>query len=365
MLFFRPLWGALIASLIVGATCSNDFVKSKFPSEFGQDTETEYYWDNLKGYIAGIRVVSAAQDDSDDNWILAYANNGSAYFGGNLGVYSDGTQVPLGSGYTLQLLWTDSDTYDDIDDVGSESTSPEFSIVPNKEDDSTDSGSSGLTKGEKAGIAVAVILVVLIVILLLWWKIRKHKKSKKRKLQREAEKGEEDRRWAPPPNGPGLGQGTWKTWDAIRPPGKIGATATESTRIGKDGKAYLDNKVELAGDSTDPHKPNTQGLFAASNQPELDATSTAVAAVELPAEPLGPHGADGQPGRASGLFHYDPRPSYALLSATSPTDETRSVSPVSPHDSATVGTLDSAVSPVTPISRKPVGGSVSRAPADR
>lgn len=70
MLSSGPLWGTLTASLIVGASCSNDFVRSKFPSEFGQDKETEYYWDNLKGYIAGIRVVSAAQDDSDDNWIL-------------------------------------------------------------------------------------------------------------------------------------------------------------------------------------------------------------------------------------------------------------------------------------------------------
>lgn len=63
-------WLALV-SLVARASCSNDFVTSSFPSEFSLDEKTEFYWTDLKGYIAGIRVHASGEDeDSDSNWIL-------------------------------------------------------------------------------------------------------------------------------------------------------------------------------------------------------------------------------------------------------------------------------------------------------
>lgn len=66
------LW-ATFASLVVGTSSSNNFVTSKFPSEFQQNETTEFYWENLDGYIAGIRVYSRGKDsdsNSDSEWIL-------------------------------------------------------------------------------------------------------------------------------------------------------------------------------------------------------------------------------------------------------------------------------------------------------
>lgn len=73
MLHSELLW-ATLASLIAIISCSNDFVTSKFPSEFEQGEAAEFYWDNLDGYIAGIRVYSTGDSsdssDSSHDWIL-------------------------------------------------------------------------------------------------------------------------------------------------------------------------------------------------------------------------------------------------------------------------------------------------------
>lgn len=382
MLHSELLW-ATFASFIAIISCSNDFVTSKFPSQFEQGEAAEFYWDNLDGYIAGIRVYSTgdASDSSDSSdsshdWILepncpdndsessctAYANNGSAYFDGTL---ADGSQVALGSGYELILLWTDSKSYADIDDDPSEVKSPTFSIVPGtSEDEGSSGGGSGMSKGEKAGIAIAVILVVMFLTLVLWWRYRKERrrrrKNRKRNSERDEEKGDDDRRWIS--KGLGMKRETRESWSAVssnllEKPSP--ATASGSPKDGRKSSArlYLDDKAELASDPSSPRR--------ASGSVRPEARSAPMVPVELPAEPMrGQDGAAWQSRTASTMFVYDPRPSYALRTPASQHAELNAVSPLSPNtdSDAAVGSLDDSVSPLTPISRKPVGGGVRAAP---
>ncbi|ROW11258.1 hypothetical protein VMCG_01420 [Cytospora schulzeri] len=393
------LW-ATFATLVVRISCSNDFVTSKFPSEFKQNKTAEFYWDNLDGYIAGIRVYSAAGDsDSSSDWILgflkltlstepncpdsdsdssctAYANNGSAYFDGTL---ANGDQVPLGSGYELRLLWTDSKSYDDIDDDTSEVTSPTFSIVPGESGDEGSKGSPGMSKAEKAGIAIAVILVVMFMVLLLLWKLtkeRRHRRrrNKRRKAEKDEENGDgEDRRWSSvAARGLGMKKGMRESWTAAAAnlPVKPSPMAVGSRGIGnkRGGRLYLDYKAELPSDPSNPHQIDTQGLTAAAGtNTEREVPTISIAPVELPAEPLGGPGATRQSRIATTTFVYDPRPPYALRSPASQHAELSPVSPLSPNSDgvAAIGALDGSVSPLTPISRKPVGAGGARgAPAE-
>lgn len=422
MLPYELLW-VTFALLVVRVRCSNEFVDSKFPSEFGLDKETEFYWDNLKGYIAGIRVHAAGEEsdsdsdsDSDSNWILgqflsldnhqsnhillfslhlkrflnsrlspeprcsdgdsdsddddddsnssctAYANNGSAYFGGGLAVYSNGTQLPVGTGYELHLLWTDSKGYDDIDDDTTQEVSPGFSIVANR----PGGGDSKNSKAEKAGIAIGVILVVVILVLLLFWywrreRRRNKRRNKRRKAEKDVEKDRDDEGWtSAPKQDHGMKQGMLEGWTTANTSGKPGPTTSGIRRngTGGEGRLYLDDKAELASDSTTQQLVGPHGTNATSSKTGLLATRTHVAPVELPTEPLREENATRYLGTVGPMFVYDPRPSYALWSPASPNAEPIPVSPMSPmgNDVATPDVLDSTVSPVSPITRKPVGG---------
>lgn len=129
--------------------------------------------------------------DSDDS-CTAQSNSGSFTFTGTL---ANGTNIALGSGYTLELLWTSDQSYDDIDDDTNSVTSPSFSVVP---DDNVSPGSSGLSTGSKAGIAIGVIVLVVLVLLYFWWRWRSKSKSKHeyngvpRKQRKDEEKADDE-----------------------------------------------------------------------------------------------------------------------------------------------------------------------------
>lgn len=59
---------AILALVARPARGANDFVN--FPSEFGLNTQTTFSWENVTGYIAGIRVAQANSEEGDDSWLL-------------------------------------------------------------------------------------------------------------------------------------------------------------------------------------------------------------------------------------------------------------------------------------------------------
>lgn len=303
-------------------------------------------------------------DNDSESSCTAYANNGSAYWDGTL---ANGTQVPLGSGYEMVLLWADSESYDDIDGDTSDVKSPTFSIVPGKSgDEGSGGGQSGLNKGEKAGIAIAVILVVMFLVLVLWWRYRKERRrrrrDRRRRAERDEEKGDDDRRWmTAAAKGLVMGKGVRESWTAAsnlleKPSPAASGSPKDGSKSG--GRLYLDDKAELASDPSSPRRAGDKA------KPEATIAQPMVP-VELPAEPIrGQDDAAWQSRTASTMFVYDPRPSYALRSPAPQHAEPSPVSPVSPiRDSAVaMGPLDDSVSPLTPISRKPVGGGVRAVP---
>lgn len=278
--------------------------------------------------------------------------------------------MALGSGYELVLLWTDSKSYDDIDDDTSEVTSPTFSIVPGKSGGEEGSGGagSGMSKGETAGIAIAVILVVMFLVVVLWWRLTKERRrrrwSRKRQAEKDEEEGDDDRRWTPTAARKSwMGKGTQESWVAATDlPEKPRPTASRSLirdMSKRAGRLYLDDKAELPSDPSPPHRIDTRGLATAGS---TAAPAAPAAPVELPAEPpRGQHAAAWRrSGAAGATFVYDPEPPYALRSPP-PCAEPAAVSPLSPT-SAGAGAMgrrslmDGSVSPLTPVSRKPVGG---------
>ncbi|KAL1864421.1 hypothetical protein Daus18300_007653 [Diaporthe australafricana] len=376
-------WAAF-ASLVLGASCANDFVTSgngtrSFPREFGLNLTTKVYWTNSRGYIAGIYVHTNGQSDdsADYDWVLApncsedsdsgctaYDNSGSASF------FVNGTAVPLGSGYQLRLLWTTSKSYDDIDDDTEEVTSPEFGVVPADEINTPDHP-GGLGPAEQAGIAIAVVVVVLFLILVVWFRSRKEKRRKKRRerqLQNRAARDEGHagwyERWTM-----GKRKDTEDSWTAGNLPAKpspavVAAGVRKASKTGSDGQPYIDDKAEMPTDGGNRHEIDSYGTSAARNKTELDGTSAPLAAaVELPAEPVSGQTSSRTASTATSgtLFEYNPSPSYALQPPGSPQPEAGLVSPLS-EGVGTYNSLAGSVSPVTPISRKPVGGTVRTIP---
>ncbi|KAI3392568.1 hypothetical protein diail_5480 [Diaporthe ilicicola] len=375
---------ATFASLVLGVSCANDFVTAgngtrSFPLEFGLNRMTTIYWTSRQGYIAGIYLDTNGEgdDSADYNWILApkcpedsdstctaYYNSGSAQF------YVNGTAVSLGSGYRLRLLWTTSKSYDDIDDDTEEVTSPEFSVVP-AESINRPSQPGGLGGAEQAGMSIAVIVVVLFLLLVVWFRWRKEKRNKQRTARqlrygRDEEHGGWYERWTM-----GKRKDTDESWSAANLPAKpspavAAAGVRKVSKTGSDGQPYMDDKAEMPTDSGNRHEIDSYGTSAARNKTELDGTSAPLAAVELPAEPVSRQNSASQSRTASTAtsgttFEYNPSPPYALQPPASPHPDAGQLSPLS-EGVGTYNSLAGSVSPVTPISRKPVGGTVRTIP---
>ncbi|KAK2610761.1 hypothetical protein N8I77_004162 [Diaporthe amygdali] len=372
------------ASLVLGVSCANDFVTSgskSFPSQFGLDRKTTIYWGNRTGFIAGIYVYTNGQSDdsADYTWVLApncpgdsdddcvaHDNSGSAPF------YVNGTAVPLGSGYQLRLLWTTSKRYDDVDDDTEETASPSFSVVPAESIKGPTDVPKGLGAAEKAGIAIAVVVVVVFLLLVLWLRWRKEKRIKRRRTRqmrdaRDSKQGGWYERWTM-----GKRKDTDDSWTAANLPAKpspaAAADVRKDSKTGSDGQLYIDDKAEMPTDAGNRHEVHAQGTSAARNKTELDGTSAPLgpAAVELPAEPVSGQNSALQSRTASTatsgtMFEYNPNPSYSLQAPASPHPDANTVSPVS-EGVGTFNSMAGSVSPVTPIARKPVGGTIRAVP---
>ncbi|KKY38372.1 hypothetical protein UCDDA912_g01690 [Diaporthe ampelina] len=289
-------------------------------------------------------------------------NRGSAQF------YVNETAVPLGSGYRLRLLWSTSKTYDDIDDDTEEVESSEFSVVPAEDIQEPSAPSHGLGPAEQAGIAIAVIVVVIFLLLVVWFRWRKTKRRRRQRRARhtrdvqDKEQGGWYERWTA-----GKPNDTEESWAAGNLPAKpapavAAAGVRKVSKTGSGGQPYLDDKAEMATDDGNRHEIDSFGTSAARNKAELDGTGAPLGpgAVELPAEPVSGQTSSSQSRTASTAtsgttFEYNPNPSYALQSAASPHPDAGQVSPVS-EGVGTYNSLAGSVSPVTPIARKPVGG---------
>lgn len=388
---------ATFALLVLTVSCANDFVTSNstsrsFPSQFGAGRTTTIYWTNLTGFIAGIYVTGNGQSDdsADYNWVLdsncpedsdstctAHDNRGSTQF------YVNETAVPLGSGYRLRLLWTNSKTYDDVDDDTEEVDSSEFSVVPAESLPEPDHPDHGLGPAEQAGISIAVIVVVIFLLLVAWFRWRKAKRRRERRERamrnvQDKEQGGWYERWtAGKPT-----KNTEESWTASSLPTKpdpavsaaaAGAGAAGIRKVSKtdsDGQQqpYLDDKAEMpaGADGANRHEIDSLGTSAARNKTELDGTSApqgGLTVAELPAEPVSGQTSSSQSRTVSTAttFEYNPNPSYALQPPASPRPEADLVSPIS-EGVGTYNSLAGSVSPVTPIARKPVGGTVSTIP---
>lgn len=277
--------------------------------------------------------------------------------------------MPLGSGYQLRLLWTTSKSYDDIDDDTEEVTSPEFSVVP-AEELSTPSHPGGLGPAEQAGIAIAVVVVVLFLILVVWFRSRREKRRRQRRERQMQNRGARDdvhagwyERWTM-----GKRMDTDESWTAGNLPAKpspavAAAGVRKASKTGSDGQPYIDDKAEMPTDGGNRHGIDCYGTSAARNKTELDGTSAPLAAVELPAEPVSGRISSRTASTATSgtTFEYNPNPSYALQQPASPHPDAGLVSPLS-EGVGTYNSLAGSVSPVTPISRKPVGGTVRTIP---
>lgn len=174
---------------------------------------------------------------------------------------------------------------------------------------------------------------------------------------------------------------TEESWAASSLPTKPSPTVSPSavsagaagirkvSNSGSDGQQqpYLDDKAEMpaGADGGNRHEIDSFGTSAARNKTELDGTSAPLgpAAVELPAEPVSGQTSSSQSRTVSTAttFEYNPSPSYALQPPASPGPDAGQVSPVS-EGVGTYNSLAGSVSPVTPIVRKPVGGTVSTIP---
>ncbi|POS71164.1 hypothetical protein DHEL01_v210438 [Diaporthe helianthi] len=396
---------ATFASLVLGVSCANDFVTDtsnsrSLPTQFGAGTRKTIYWTNRTGFIAGIYVTGNGQSDdsADYNWVLApncpeesdspctaHDNTGSAPF------YVNETAIPLGSGYRLRLLWTNSKTYEDVDDDSEVVDSSEFSVVPAESipEPPSDTG-HGLGPAEQAGISIAVIVVVVFLLLVVWLRWRRVKKRRERRerimsgAEQDKEQGGWYERWT-------AGKPTKQadeTWTASNLPtepsptvspfaaaaaaaGTGAAIATRKVSKTSGGveqqqqQPYIDDKAEMpaGADGANRHEIDSVGTSAARNKTELDGTSApqgGPAIAELPADPVSGQTSSRTVSSAT-TFEYNPTPSYALLPPTSPRPEAGQVSPVS-EGVGTYNSLAGPVSPVTPIARKPVGGTVGATP---
>lgn len=395
---------ATFASLVLGVSCANDFVTNNtstrsLPSQFGAGRRTTIYWTNLTGFIAGIYVTGNGQSDdsAESTWVLApdcpedsdsrctaHDNRGSAQF------YVNETAIQLGSGYRLRLLWTNSKTYEDLDDDTEAVDSSEFSVVPAESLPEPPSHTGhGLGPAEQAGISIAVIVVVIFLLLVAWFRWRRAKKRRERRERfmrgvQDQEKGGWYERWtAGKPT-----KDTEESWNAsnlptkpspaVSPPaaataagaagaGPGAAAIRKVSKTGSDGQRhpYLDDKAEMpaGADGGNRHEIDSMGTSAARNKVELDGTSApqgGPAVAELPAEPVSEQTSSRTASSAT-TFEYNPSPSYALQPPASPRPEAGQVSPVS-EGVGTYNSLAGSVSPVTPIARKPVHGTVGTTP---
>lgn len=265
--------------------------------------------------------------------------------------------------------------------------SGEFSVVPAEDIPQPDHPSNGLGPAEQAGISIAVIVVVIFLVLVVWFRWRRAKRRRERKERymrnvQDKEKGGWYERWTS--GKPKDTEDSWTTSDlptkpapAVAPTVAAAATAAPGAGAGirkvsktdSDGQPYLDDKAEMPTDGGNRHEIDSFGTSAARNKTELDGTSAPLApgAVELPAEPVSEQTSSSRTASTatSGTaFEYNPNPSYALQPPASPHPDAGQVSPVS-EGVGTYNSLAGSVSPVTPIVRKPVGGTGSAVPEEQ
>lgn len=264
--------------------------------------------------------------------------------------------------------------------------SGEFSVVPAEDIPQPDHPSHGLGPAEQAGISIAVIVVVIFIVLVVWFRWRRAKRRRERKERymrnmQDKEKGGWYERWTS--GKPKDTEESWTTSDlptkpapAVAPtvaaaaaaPG-VGAAAgiRKVSKTDSDGQPYLDDKAEMPTDGGNRHEIDSFGTSAARNKTELDGTSAPLGpgAVELPAEPvsgqISSSSRTASTATSGTAFEYNPNPSYALQPPASPHPDAGQVSPVS-EGVGTYNSLAGSVSPVTPIVRKPVGGTASMIP---
>lgn len=242
----------------------------------------------------------------------------------------------------------------------------------------------GLGPAEQAGISIAVIVVVIFLVLVVYFRWRRAKKRRERKERymtnmQYKEKGSWYERWTA--GKPKDTDESWATSDLPTKPAPavapVAAAATAGiavagvrkvSKTGSDGQPYLDDKAEMPTEGGNRHEIDSFGTSAARNKTELDGTSAprGPAVAELPAEPVSGSNSSSQSRTASTAtsgttFEYNPNPSYALRPPASPRPEAGQVSPVS-EGVGTYNSLAGSVSPVTPIARKPVGGTVNTIP---
>lgn len=275
-----------------------------------------------------------------------------------------------------------------MDDDTEEVESNEFSVVPAEDIPQPDNPSHGLGPAEQAGISIAVIVVVIFIVLVVWFRWRRTKRRREREERymrnmQDKEKGGWYERWTS--GKPKDTKESWTTSDlptkpapavaptvaaaAIAPGAGAGAGIRKVSNTGSDGQPYLDDKAEMPTDGGNRHEIDSFGTSAARNKTELDGTSApqGPGAVELPAEPVVSGQASSSSRTASTAtsgttFEYNPNPSYALQPPASPRPgDAGQVSPVS-EGVGTYNSLAGSVSPVTPIVRKPVGGTTSLIP---
>lgn len=144
---------------------------------------------------------------------------------------------------------------------------------------------------------------------------------------------------------------------------KVSKTSSDGEQ--QQQQPYLDDKAEMpaGADGGSRHEIDSLGTSAARNKAELHGTSApqgGPTVAELPAEPVSGQTSSRTVSSAT-TFEYNPNPSYALQPPASPRPEADMVSPVS-EGVGTYNSLAGSVSPVTPIARKPVGGTVTTIP---
>lgn len=254
--------------------------------------------------------------------------------------------------------------------------SGEFSVVPAEDIPQPDHPSHGLGPAEQAGISIAVIVVVIFIVLVVWFRWRRAKRRRERKERymrnmQDKEKGGWYERWTS--GKPKDTEESWTTSDLPTKPAPAVAPTVAAAGIRKvsktdsDGQPYLDDKAEMPTDGGNRHEIDSFGTSAARNKTELDGTSAPLGpgAVELPAEPvsgqISSSSRTASTATSGTAFEYNPNPSYALQPPASPHPDAGQVSPVS-EGVGTYNSLAGSVSPVTPIVRKPVGGTASMIP---
>jgi cbb3-type cytochrome oxidase subunit 3 len=233
-----------------------------------------------------------------------------------------------------------------------------------------------LGPAEQAGISVAVIVVVLFLILVAWFRWRREKKRRERRERamrntQDKQQGGWYEKWMAGKTMKETEEG-WTAPNLPSKPDPVASTAPAAAGIRQVSKSgsnehqhpYVDGKPEMpaGADGRNRHEIDSFATSAARNKAELDGTGAPQGGptiAELPAEPVGSGQTSSSQLRAGSTataFEYNPSPSYALQPPASPrADAADQVSPISDDG---VGTYNS----LTPIARKPVGGTANTIP---